>query len=50
MFTHLHVASGVSARYGAANPEDLVRRAAELGMTELVLTSGRRRRCRPPSG
>ncbi|WP_066944506.1 DNA polymerase III subunit alpha [Streptomyces lushanensis] len=35
---HLHVASGYSARYGAAHPEQLVRRAAERGMTALALT------------
>ncbi|MFI0975468.1 DNA polymerase III subunit alpha [Streptomyces sp. NPDC021093] len=37
-FTHLHVASGFSARYGASHPQDLVRRAAELGMDALALT------------
>lgn len=37
-FAHLHVASGYSARYGAAHPEHLVRRAAERGMTALALT------------
>ncbi|WP_434587498.1 DNA polymerase III subunit alpha [Streptomyces sp. A5-4] len=37
-FAHLHVASGYSARYGAAHPEQLVRRAAERGMTTLALT------------
>ncbi|MEU7340375.1 DNA polymerase III subunit alpha [Streptomyces sp. NPDC007074] len=37
-FTHLHVASGYSARYGAALPHALVQRAAELGMTSLALT------------
>ncbi|MYU02356.1 DNA polymerase III subunit alpha [Streptomyces sp. SID8366] len=37
-FAHLHVASGYSARYGAAHPEQLVRRAAERGMTALALT------------
>lgn len=37
-FAHLHVASGYSARYGAAHPEHLVRRAAERGMTTLALT------------
>ncbi|MGW3624004.1 DNA polymerase III subunit alpha [Streptomyces sp. NPDC000880] len=36
-FAHLHVASGYSARYGAAHPEHLVRRAAERGMTALAL-------------
>ncbi|MFE4667790.1 DNA polymerase III subunit alpha [Streptomyces sp. NPDC056716] len=37
-FAHLHVASGYSARYGASHPEQLVRRAAERGMTTLALT------------
>ncbi|MFF8914487.1 DNA polymerase III subunit alpha [Streptomyces sp. NPDC015032] len=37
-YAHLHVASGYSARYGAAHPEHLVRRAAERGMTSLALT------------
>ncbi|WP_405874483.1 MULTISPECIES: DNA polymerase III subunit alpha [unclassified Streptomyces] len=37
-FAHLHVASGYSARYGAAHPEQLVRRAAERGMSALALT------------
>ncbi|MCW7942992.1 DNA polymerase III subunit alpha [Streptomyces hygroscopicus] len=37
-FAHLHVASGYSARYGAAHPEHLVGRAAERGMTALALT------------
>ncbi|MCX4574005.1 DNA polymerase III subunit alpha [Streptomyces sp. NBC_01571] len=37
-FAHLHVASGYSIRYGAAHPEQLVRRAAERGMTALALT------------
>lgn len=37
-FTHLHVASGFSARYGASHPQDLVRRAAGLGMGVLALT------------
>ncbi|WP_393072239.1 DNA polymerase III subunit alpha [Streptomyces sp. LN704] len=37
-FTHLHVASGYSARYGAALPHALVQRAAERGMTTLALT------------
>ncbi|MFJ2397301.1 DNA polymerase III subunit alpha [Streptomyces sp. NPDC087843] len=37
-FTHLHVASGYSARYGAALPHVLVERAAERGMTTLALT------------
>lgn len=37
-FAHLHVASGYSARYGASHPEQLARRAAELGMADLALT------------
>ncbi|MFF6979399.1 DNA polymerase III subunit alpha [Streptomyces sp. NPDC008343] len=37
-FTHLHVASGYSARYGASLPHALVQRAAEHGMTTLALT------------
>ncbi|WP_326795100.1 DNA polymerase III subunit alpha [Streptomyces sp. NBC_01808] len=37
-FAHVHVASGYSARYGAAHPEHLVRRAAERGMGALALT------------
>ncbi|MFE2087820.1 DNA polymerase III subunit alpha [Streptomyces sp. NPDC059460] len=37
-YAHLHVASGYSARYGAAHPERLVRRAAERGTTALALT------------
>ncbi|MFF2430937.1 DNA polymerase III subunit alpha [Streptomyces mirabilis] len=37
-FTHLHTASGYSARYGAALPDVLVQRAAERGMTTLALT------------
>lgn len=37
-FTHLHVASGYSARYGASLPHTLVQRAAERGMTTLALT------------
>lgn len=37
-FTHLHVASGFSMRYGTAMPEDLVARAARLGRTSLALT------------
>lgn len=36
--THLHVASGYSARYGAALPGLLVQRAAERGVTALALT------------
>ena len=37
-FAHLHVASGCSARYGAAHPEQLARRAAERGMGTPALT------------
>ncbi|MEU9408948.1 DNA polymerase III subunit alpha [Streptomyces sp. NPDC048281] len=37
-FAHLHVASGYSARYGASHPEQLVRRAAERGVSALALT------------
>ncbi|MEY4348628.1 MAG: hypothetical protein RIS43_1047, partial [Actinomycetota bacterium] len=37
-FTHLHVASGYSLRYGASFPEALVERAAEHGMTMMALT------------
>ncbi|UED83409.1 DNA polymerase III subunit alpha [Streptomyces profundus] len=37
-FVHTHVASGYSARYGAAHPERLVLRARERGMTALALT------------
>ncbi|MDX6356134.1 MAG: error-prone polymerase, partial [Streptomyces sp.] len=37
-FAHLHVASGYSERYGAAHPEQLVRRVAERGMAALALT------------
>ncbi|MDQ1031535.1 error-prone DNA polymerase [Streptomyces umbrinus] len=37
-FTHLRVASGYSARYGAALPAALVQRAVERGMTTLALT------------
>lgn len=38
MFSHLHVASGFSMRYGTAMPEALVDRAAELGQPALALT------------
>ena len=37
-FTHLHVASGYSLRYGAAHPEQLVARAVEQGQEALALT------------
>ncbi|MFD9519722.1 DNA polymerase III subunit alpha [Streptomyces sp. NPDC059979] len=36
--THLHVASGYSARYGASHPRDLVQRAVERGIGTLALT------------
>ena len=37
-FTHLHVASSYSLRYGTATPSALVARAADLGMPALALT------------
>ncbi|CAM5294813.1 DNA-directed DNA polymerase [Streptomyces spiroverticillatus] len=37
-FTHLHAASGFSARYGGSHPEALVRAAADRGMDTLALT------------
>ena len=37
-FTHLHVASGFSMRYGASMPDDLVERAAAHGQPALALT------------
>ena len=37
-FTHLHLASGYSFKYGTTHPEDLVARAHELGMNALALT------------
>jgi error-prone DNA polymerase len=37
-FTHLHVASGFSLRYGASHPGRLAERAAERGMRALALT------------
>ncbi|WP_019544019.1 DNA polymerase III subunit alpha [Streptomyces sulphureus] len=37
-FTHLHVASGFSLRYGASHPETLAERAAERGMGAVALT------------
>jgi error-prone DNA polymerase len=37
-FTHLHVASSYSLRYGTATPAALAVRAAELGMPSLALT------------
>ncbi|MGO0576407.1 DNA polymerase III subunit alpha [Ornithinimicrobium panacihumi] len=37
-FVHLHVASSASMRYGASHPDQLVRRAAELGQSALALT------------
>ena len=37
-FTHLHVASSYSLRYGTATPAALAARAASLGMPALALT------------
>jgi error-prone DNA polymerase len=37
-FTHLHVASGYSMRYGVSHPHTLVARAADEGMDALALT------------
>ena len=37
-FTHLHLSSGYSFKYGTAQPDALVARAAELGMSSLALT------------
>ncbi|HNN48702.1 MAG TPA: PHP domain-containing protein, partial [Marmoricola sp.] len=37
-FTHLHVASSYSLRFGASHPDALVERAAEHGMDSLALT------------
>jgi error-prone DNA polymerase len=37
-FTHLHVASGYSLRYGASHPRVLVERAVDHGMDTLALT------------
>src|ERR1700677_5050469 len=37
-FTHLHVASSYSLRYGTAAPRALAARAADLGMPALALT------------
>ncbi|MEU3709808.1 DNA polymerase III subunit alpha [Streptomyces catenulae] len=37
-FTHLHVASGYSLRYGASHPHALAERAAERGLDALALT------------
>jgi error-prone DNA polymerase len=37
-FTHLHVASGYSLRYGASSPAQLVEAAAAQGMDSLALT------------
>jgi error-prone DNA polymerase len=37
-FVHLHVASGYSMQYGAAQPQALVERAGELEMDTLALT------------
>ena len=38
MFTHLHVASGYSVRYGASMPDRLAARAAGLNLPALALT------------
>ncbi|MBV6695616.1 DNA polymerase III subunit alpha [Kitasatospora aureofaciens] len=38
MFTHLHVASGYSVRYGASLPDALVEHAAEQGLGALSIT------------
>ena len=37
-FTHLHVASGYSFKYGTTLPDQLVTKASELGMNALALT------------
>ncbi|MFE0766671.1 DNA polymerase III subunit alpha [Streptomyces smyrnaeus] len=37
-FTHLHVASGFSMRYGASHPETLAERAAARGLAAVSLT------------
>ncbi len=37
-FTHLHVASGYSLRYGASSPRQLVDQAVAEGLTSLALT------------
>ncbi|MGW3938256.1 DNA polymerase III subunit alpha [Streptomyces phaeochromogenes] len=37
-FTHLHVASGYSLRYGVSHPQALAERAAERGLDALALT------------
>lgn len=38
MFTHLHVSSGYSFKYGTASAGQLVERAATFGMKALALT------------
>jgi error-prone DNA polymerase len=38
VFTHLHVASGYSLRYGTSRPEALVAQAAAMGQDALALT------------
>jgi error-prone DNA polymerase len=38
MFTHLHLSSGYSFKYGTAQPDALVTKAADLGMSSLALT------------
>ena len=37
-FTHLSLSSGYSFKYGTSHPQDLVAKAAELGMSRLALT------------
>ena len=37
-FTHLHLSSGYSFKYGTAQPDALVAKAAEFGMSALALT------------
>jgi error-prone DNA polymerase len=38
MFTHLHTSSGYSFKYGSAQPDALVARAADYGMSAIALT------------
>jgi error-prone DNA polymerase len=37
-FTHLHLASGYSFKYGTSSPEEIVARAVALGMNSIALT------------
>jgi error-prone DNA polymerase len=37
-FTHLHLASGYSFKYGTTLPEAMVEKAAELNMNSIALT------------